>query len=267
MWEQTQLAIQIIQLAVFLVMILYVYNINVEYVRLKRIITHAISKLKLSLTKKMDCDALIDQLLEEDTTTKTNTPCETTPLPKTQVTDLVDKNLQEQKRTRLAAIVAGGTAQKYIGNRLTLAQLDVMSDDEISKHYSRYEARLGASMTKTLGASALQMYALAASTFLPIPPENRPQLVIDLEEDPFVGHALTTACCELYYRYGMYLAPLTAAMTTAKHCQFEDQSNLLHTKDKDECNTRPGNDIDRGNASSRDDSTRPRDDIESRESD
>ena len=46
----------------------------------------------------------------------------------------------------------------------------------------------------------------------------------DLEDDPFVEHALTTACCEMYYRYGMYLAPLTAAMTTAKHCRFGDRA-------------------------------------------
>ena len=31
-----------------------------------------------------------------------------------------------------------------------------MTDDEVSKHYGRYEARLGASMTKTLGSSALR---------------------------------------------------------------------------------------------------------------
>ena len=58
-----------------------------------------------------------------------------------------------------------------------------MGDDEISKHYSRYEARLGASMTKTLWASALQMYALAAGKLLPIPPENHALLVADLEEE------------------------------------------------------------------------------------
>ena len=80
-------------------------------------------------------------------------------------------------------------------------------------------------LTKTLGASALQMYALAASAHSA---ENHALLLADLEEDPFVGHALTTACCELYYRYGMYLAPLTAAMTTAKHCQFGDQGSLAN---------------------------------------
>ena len=73
-------------------------------------------------------------------------------------------------------------------------------------------------MTKTLGSAALQLYAGVAAMFFPI--ENQPGLIADLESDPFVGHALSSATCELYHRYGMYLAPLTAALTTLKHCQF-----------------------------------------------
>ena len=172
----------------------------------------------------MKCDDLIEQLLAHEDTQE-----DTKELGTTVSATIGTTERQKQKRARLAAIVAGGTANKYLGKQLTLAQVDEMTDDEVSKHYGRYEARLGASMTKTLGASALQMYALAAGRFLPIPPENRPQLVSDLEEDPFVEHALTTACCELYYRYGMYLAPLTAAMTTAKHCQFGDRGSLANT--------------------------------------
>ena len=75
-------------------------------------------------------------------------------------------------------------------------------------------------MTKTLGSAALQVYAGVVSMFLPIPAENQPELIADLEGDPFVGHALSSATCELYHRYGMFLAPLTAALTTIKHCQF-----------------------------------------------
>ena len=52
------------------------------------------------------------------------------------------------------------------------------------------------------------------------PPSRQLELVADLEQDPFVSSALQIACCELYYRYGMYLAPLTAALTTAKHCDW-----------------------------------------------
>lgn len=56
--------------------------------------------------------------------------------------------------------------------------------------------------------------------FLPIPAGNQSGLTADLEGDPFVGHALNSATCELYHRYGMFLASLTAALTTMKHCQF-----------------------------------------------
>ena len=56
--------------------------------------------------------------------------------------------------------------------------------------------------------------------FLPIPAENRPGLIGDLKGDPFVGHALSNATCELYHRYGMFLAPLTALLTIIKHCHF-----------------------------------------------
>ena len=56
--------------------------------------------------------------------------------------------------------------------------------------YARYEARLGTITTKTLGRSALELAATAASHFLPIPEEKRPKLVADLEADTFVDHAL-----------------------------------------------------------------------------
>ena len=40
---------------------------------------------------------------------------------------------------------------------------------------------------KTLGSAALQLYAGMVSIFLPIPPENRPGLIADLEEDRLSG--------------------------------------------------------------------------------
>ena len=64
-------------------------------------------------------------------------------------------------------------------------------------------------MTKTLGQAALKQYAKTASVFLLIPTESQPALVADFKADLFFGHALSTAACELYYCYGMLLAPLT----------------------------------------------------------
>ena len=103
------------------------------------------------------------------------------------------------------------------GKTFTADQTDALDNTKIEKLYARYEARLGVAMTKTLGSAALQLYAGVAAMLLPI--ENQPGLIADLESDPFVGHALSSATCELCHRYGMHLAPLTSALTTLKHCQ------------------------------------------------
>ena len=128
----------------------------------------------------------------------------------------------QKHRERLAAIAAGGQTGQYglvvRWKAFTADQIDILDNTEIEKLYARYEARLGAAMTKTLGSAALQLYAGVAAMFLPI--ENQPGLIADLEGDPFVGHAHSSATCELYHRYGMFLAPLTAALTYLKHCQF-----------------------------------------------
>ena len=108
-----------------------------------------------------------------------------------------------------------------------------LDDSEVERLYARYEGRLGAVMTKTLGSAALQLYRGVASKILSIPVENQPGLIADLEGDPFVGQALSTAVCELYHHFGMFLAPLTAVLMTAKLCQFGHQ--CPHTiNDKDD---------------------------------
>ena len=73
-------------------------------------------------------------------------------------------------------------------------------------------------MTKTLGNSFINLYVISVSKYLNV--INPPKLLEDLEEDPLINHALTSICCELYYKYIMYLAPFTAMLTTAKHINF-----------------------------------------------
>ena len=50
--------------------------------------------------------------------------------------------------------------------------------------------------------------------------KNPPKLLEDLEEDPFINHAQIRVYCELYYKYGMYVVPFTAMLTTARHINF-----------------------------------------------
>lgn len=134
----------------------------------------------------------------------------------------------DRKRQRLAALAMGGQAKQYIGKEISADQIDRLSDEDIDKLYARYEARLGACMTKTLGSAALQIYTMAASRLLPIPADKQPLLAADLEADPFVGHALNTITCELYHRYGMYLAPVTAMLSTFKYCQASEHTSTVY---------------------------------------
>ena len=125
-----------------------------------------------------------------------------------------------EQREKLAIIAAGGQAGKYLGKSLSVEEIDNMDDDEVRKLHTRYEARLGVCMTKTLGKAALQLYTTLATMFLPLPPENQQPLMEDLESDMIVDRVLNRTACELHYRYGNFLAPITVALTTAKYCQF-----------------------------------------------
>ena len=117
---------------------------------------------------------------------------------------LLEEERLQKHRKRLAAIAAGGQARLYglvvRGKTFTADQIGTLDNTEIEKMYARYEARLEAAITKTLGSAALQLYAEGglAAMFLPI--ENQPGFIADLEGDPFVGHTLSNATCELYRR-------------------------------------------------------------------
>ena len=185
-----------------LVVLLWIVH---EYIRNRREIGK-LSSLLHTKTLRKQMDDLLEGLLAEETTVVQPAAAATA-----------------AQRERLATIVAGGQARQYLGKAWSVEEIDALGDDEVGKLYARYEARLGAAMTKTLGQAALQLYTTVVTMFLPIPPENRQPLMEDLESDPFVGHALNSTACELYCRYGKLLAPITAALTTAKYCQFGHQ--------------------------------------------
>ena len=181
---------------------------------------HEIRKLISLLYTKMD-DLLEGLLAEENTAAVAQPQPAEQPQPTTAAQP--QPKTAAAKRERLAIISAGGRARQYLGKAWSMEEINVLGDDEVRKLHTLYEARLGASITKTLGRAALQLYADVVSLFLPIPPENRQPLVAELESDPFVDHALTSIACEMYYHCGNLLAPFTAALTTLDYCQFGHQ--------------------------------------------
>ena len=54
---------------------------------------------------------------------------------------------------------------------------------------------------------------------------NQDALSEDLESDPFLNSALQRFTCELYYRFGLFLAPLSVGLITSRHDLSECNKN------------------------------------------
>ena len=67
------------------------------------------------------------------------------------------------------------------------------------------------------------MYSMGACASLGI--TNQEALSEDLENDPFLNSALQRFTCELYYRFGLFLAPLSVVIITSRHYLSEHNKN------------------------------------------
>ena len=93
----------------------------------------------------------------------------------------------------------------------------------MEKLFNDYEAKLSGQMVKSLGKSIINMYSMGACAVLGI--SNQEALSEDLENNPFLNSALRRFTCELYYRFGSFLAPLSVGMTTSRHYLCECNKN------------------------------------------
>ena len=78
-------------------------------------------------------------------------------------------------------------------------------------------------MVHLLGRSIINMYSVGACAVLGI--TNQDALSEDLENDPFLNSTLQRATCELYYRFGSFLAPLSIGIITSRHYLYERNKN------------------------------------------
>ena len=90
------------------------------------------------------------------------------------------------------------------------------------KLFNNYEAKLSGQMVKSLGCSIINMYSMGACSALGI--TNQDALSEDLENDPFLNSALQRFICELYYRFGSFLAPLSVGMITSRHYLLSERN-------------------------------------------
>ena len=129
----------------------------------------------------------------------------------------------DTKRQKLLKCVLTGNSKLYLGKVYTEEQLAKLSEEEVEKLFNNYEAKLLGQMVKSLGRSIINMYSMGACAALGI--SNQDALSEDLENDPFLNSALQRLTCELYYRFGSFLAPLSTGIITSRHYLYECNKN------------------------------------------
>ena len=130
---------------------------------------------------------------------------------------------QTQKRQKLLECVLTGNSKLYLGKAHTKDQLKKLSNEEVDKLFNNYEAKLSGQMIKSLGHSIINMYSMGACAALGI--RNQDVLSEDLESDPFLNSALQRFTCELYYRFGSFLAPLSIGLIASRQYLSECNKN------------------------------------------
>ena len=121
----------------------------------------------------------------------------------------------DTKCQKLLECVLTRNSKLYLGNFYTEDQLAKLSEEEVEKLFNNYEAKLSGQMVKSLGRSIINMYSMGACSVLRI--SNQDALSEDLENDPFLNSALQRFTCELYYRFGSFLAPLSVGIIISRH--------------------------------------------------
>ena len=132
----------------------------------------------------------------------------------TKMNELEDNDVKD-KRERLVACVLSGNSRIYLGKEYTEEQINKMDCNDVNTLLNRYESVLSAQVTKSLGKSVINLYLNIASSVLGV--GNQQDLSDDLECDPFLNTAMQRFTCDLYYRFGALLAPVSVGIITGKH--------------------------------------------------
>ena len=74
-------------------------------------------------------------------------------------------------------------------------------------------------MVKSPGKSTIKIYSMGACAVLRM--TNQDALSEDLESDPFLNSTFQRFTCELCYRFGSFLVPLSTGLITSKNYLLE----------------------------------------------
>ena len=137
----------------------------------------------------------------------------------------MEDNDIRDKRERLVACVLSGNSKQYLGKEYTEQQINEMDCNDVNTLINRYESVLSAQMTKSLDKSVINLYSNIACSVLDV--GNQQELSTNLESDPFLNMALQRFTCNLYYRFGAFLAPVSVGLSMIMDSEILDQLTTL----------------------------------------
>ena len=115
----------------------------------------------------------------------------------------------DTKRQKLLECILTGNSKLYLGKVYTEEQLAKLNEEEAEKLFNKYEAKLSGQMAKSLGKSIIFFFnGSLCST-----------------RNKLLNSALQRFTCELYYRFGSFLAPLSVGIITSRHYLSECNKN------------------------------------------
>ena len=130
-------------------------------------------------------------------------------------------------REQLAVLVSTGKSKEAIGVQLTHEQLKRLTDKEVEKYYKRYETFVGSKTTESMVDSLLTLLTRGLQMVIEI--DDVDAMKKELKEDFIINKEMTDFVGSLSLKYGKFLAPISAALITAKHIDFNS-----HLQRKDE---------------------------------
>ena len=150
----------------------------------------------------------------------------------TKINEMEDNDVRD-KRERLVACVLSGNSKMYLGKEYTEEQINKMDCNDVNTLLNRYESVLSAQMTKSLGKSVINLYSNLACSVMGV--GNQQDLSGDLECDPFLNTAMQRFTCDLYYRFGALLAPLSVGIISGKHYVKNSSVKLYGSSENRNC--------------------------------
>ena len=140
--------------------------------------------------------------------------------PENKSTDVIEEKLDQTEinRESLAILASLGSTKEYLGEELSLGDIQKLKEADVLKYYNRYKSVLGKQLHKGLIEAFIRTTVWGFSYFLNF--DNTEELSKDLQNDELVKRELSLISGQLVLRGGRFVALGSGLFHIIKHSDF-----------------------------------------------